>query len=97
MNASNRHTSKLDKYTVMDIAFKLDWQKSKDKEYMVVKIISMFWTAAHFFPTCRALKALFELSWVNLYRNDLKGNKNYFELAGGPSYRRVIEGLSYQG
>ena len=64
---------------------------------MVVKIISMFWTAAHFFPTCRALKVWFELSWVNLYRNDLKGNKNYFELAAGPSYRRVIEGLSYQG
>ena len=41
MNASNRHTSKLDKYTVMDTAFKLDWQKSKDKEYMVVKIISV--------------------------------------------------------
>ena len=54
---------------------------------MVVKIISMFWTAAHFFSTCQALKAWFELSWVNLYRDDLKGNKNYFELAGGPSYR----------
>ena len=24
---------------------------------------------------------------VKLYRNDLKGNKNYFELAGGSSYR----------
>ena len=28
-----------------------------------------------------------ELSRVKLYRNDLKGNKNYFELAGGSSYR----------
>ena len=78
MNASNRYPSKLDKYTVMDTAFKLDWQQSEDKEYMVVKIISMFWTAAQFFSTCQALKAWFELSWVNLYRNDLKGNKNYF-------------------
>ena len=28
--------------------------------------------------------------WVieGIYRNDLKGNKNYFELAGGSSYRR---------
>ena len=24
---------------------------------------------------------------VKLYRNDLRGNKNYFELAGGSSYR----------
>ena len=56
MNASNRHPSKLDKYTVMDTAFKLDWQKSKDKEYMVVKIISMFWTAAHFFRLVGRLK-----------------------------------------
>ena len=29
----------------------------------------------------------FELSGVKLYRNDLRGNKNYFELAGGSSYR----------
>ena len=28
-----------------------------------------------------------ELSRVKLYRNDLKGKKNYFELAGGSSYR----------
>ena len=33
------------------------------------------------------LKTWFELSRVNLYRNDLKGNKSYFELAGGSSYR----------
>ena len=42
------HTSKLDKYTVLDTVFKLDWQKSKDKEYMVVKIIVVFRTAVHF-------------------------------------------------
>ena len=29
----------------------------------------------------------FELSRVKLYRNDLKGNKDYFELAGGSSYQ----------
>ena len=32
------------------------------------------------FPTCQAL-AWFWLSSVKLYRNDRKGNKNYFELA----------------
>ena len=36
-------------------------------------------------------KTWFELSRVKLYRNDLSGNKNYFELAGGSSYR----GLNY--
>ena len=42
----------------------------------------------------RLNKTWFELSRVNLYRNDLRGNKNYFELAGGSSYRevRVTEG-----
>ena len=45
---------------------------------MVVKIISIF-------PTCQALKAWFESSRVNLYRNYLKAKKNYFELAGGSS------------
>ena len=60
----------------------------KDKEYMVVKINSMFWTAVQFFLwlNCQVLKAWFELSRVNLYRNDLKGNKNYFQLAGGLSH-----------
>ena len=38
VNASNKHTSKLDKYTVLGTVFKLDRQKSNDKEYMVVKI-----------------------------------------------------------
>ena len=40
-----------------------------------------------FFPTFEGLKTWFELSRVKLYRNDLKGNKNYFELAGVSSYR----------
>ena len=62
---------------------------------MVVEIISMFRTAVHFFPTCQALKAWFKLSRVNLYRNDLKGNENYFELTGSKfelSRVRVTEG-----
>ena len=40
-----------------------------------------------FFPTCHVLKTWFELSRVKLYRNNQKGNKNYFDLAGGSSYR----------
>ena len=47
---------------------------------MVVKIISMFRTAVHFFPTFQELKAWFELSWVNLYRCHLKGDENNLEL-----------------
>ena len=39
-----------------------------------------------FFPTCQLHKTWFKLLRVKLYRNDLKGNKNYFELAGGSSY-----------
>ena len=33
---------------------------------MVAKIISMFWTAVHFFSTCQAIKGLFTgaLPWV---------------------------------
>ena len=34
------------------------------------------------------LKTWFEYWRVKLCRNDLKGNKNYFELAGGLSYRQ---------
>ena len=67
-NASNMHTSKLDKYTMLDNVFKPDRQKSKDKDYMAVKIISMF----RLFSSCQALKAWYELSRVNLYRNNLK-------------------------
>ena len=46
-------------------------------------------TSVHgfFFLTCHTLITWFELSRVTLYRNDLKGNKNYVELAGGSSYR----------
>ena len=58
---------------------------------------SMFRTPVHcFFPTfIHALrKTWFELSRVEICRNDLRENKNYFELAGGSSYQgaRVTEG-----
>ena len=54
----------------------------------------MFRTSVHcfccccccFFSTCQALKTWFVLLRVELYRNDLKANKNYFELAGVSSY-----------
>ena len=44
-------------------------------------------TVNYFFPTFKARKTLFELSRVILYGNDPRGNKNYFELVGGSSYR----------
>ena len=53
--------------------------------------LNLFWTAAHWFfflTTCHALKTWFKLLRVkSVYRNDLKGNKNYFEFAGGSGYR----------
>ena len=44
-------------------------------------------TAHCFFLTYHVVKPWFELSRVKLYSNDLKGNKNYFELAEGSNYR----------
>ena len=46
-----------------------------------------------FFPTFEGLKTWFELSRVKLYRNDLRGNENWFELVGV----QVIESSSYRG
>ena len=40
-----------------------------------------------FFPDFQGLKTWFKLLRVTLYRNDLRGNKNYFELVGGSSYQ----------
>ena len=40
-----------------------------------------------FLSDFHGLLTWFELSRVKLYTNDLRGNKNYFELAGGSSYR----------
>ena len=49
---------------------------------------SMFRTPVDCFsPTFQGLKTWFELSRVKLYKNDPRGKKNYFELAGGSSYR----------
>ena len=49
----------------------------------------MFQTSVHgfFFLTCHALTTWFKILRVKLSRNDLKGNKNQFELAGVWSYR----------
>ena len=44
-------------------------------------------TSRLFFPDFQGLKTWFELLRVKLYRNDLRENKNYFELVGGSSYR----------
>ena len=73
----------------MDTEFELEWQKSKDKEFT-----RLFWNkfnvsdfSTRFFPDLSRAYKMFELSRVKLYRNELKGNKNYFELAGGSSYR----------
>ena len=77
----------------MDTKFELEWQKSKDKEFA-----RLFWNKfnvsdfrTQFFPN---LSRAYNMVWVidgheKLYRNELKGNKNYFELAG-----EVIEGSS---
>ena len=43
--------------------------------------------SAMFFFSTYVLKTWFRLSRVKLCRNGLKGNKNYFEFAGGSSYR----------
>ena len=64
--------------------------KSQDKELTTLFInkfnVSDFRTR-FFFSTCHTLRTWFELQRVNLFGNCLKGNKNYFELAGGSSYR----------
>ena len=78
-------------YTGMDTQFEQEWQKCKDKEDTVVlkyKIFNVFgleYTVFFFSKLVNALKALFKLLRVELYRKVLKGNKNYFKLAGGSS------------
>ena len=78
-------------------SFKVGWYRHKitGSSHLKIKnchgcfeINLMFRTSEHsFFPACHALKTRFELSRVKLYRNDLKGNKDFLELAGGSSYR----------
>ena len=75
----------LTKYTGMDTEFELQWQKSKDKYWQgCFEIDSMFRTSVHCFFS---------------NRNELKGNKNYFKLAGGSTYwgLELAWGSSYQG
>ena len=43
--------------------------------------------SAMFLFSAYTLKTWFGLSRVKLCRNDLNGNKNYFEFEGGSSYR----------
>ena len=73
----------------------LNWsdKKVKTKNWLgYFEINSLFRSTRFFFPTCHALIIWFELWRAKLYRNDLKGNKNYFELAGGSSNRGFAEG-----
>ena len=54
-----------------------------DSKFNVLDASTLFFKAR--FKT--RLKTQFELSRVKLYRNDLRENKNYFELVVGSSYR----------
>ena len=88
------------KFTEMDTEFELEYQKGskvKTKELTLLfwnKFIVSDCSTRFFFRTCRVLKTWLELRRVKVYRNDLKGNKNYFELAGPI---RVVEGSIYRG
>ena len=67
----------------------LNWTEN-NKDYMAVKIVSVFRTAVPFFLTCQALKHGSSYRWqiyMEIIDHDLKGNKNYFELAEDSSYR----------
>ena len=48
----------------------------------------MFHTSVNlFFSNLPLAKNMVQVIGLKLYRNDLKGNKNYFQLLGGLSYR----------
>ena len=78
---------------MLNIVFELDSDQKvknlKAKENTIVlreiQCFGLQFTA--FFSKFHALKTQFEFSRVKLYRTDLKEDKNYFELAGGSSYR----------
>ena len=53
---------------------------------VVLKLSYCFGHCFNMFSNCQVLKMLFELLRVKLYRNDLKGKKNFL-LAAGTSYR----------
>ena len=76
--------------SIQEWILNLNWsdKKVKTKNLLGCLFFSMFRTSEHgFFPTCHAFITWFELSRVKLYRNELRENKNCFELAGGSSYR----------
>ena len=60
---------------------------SKAVRGIIFNIFSESIQYTFFLLTCHTLKTWIELSRVKLYGNDLKGNKNYFQLTGGSSYR----------
>ena len=64
-------------------------QKSKDKEFTwdgCFEINSMFRTSVRgFFPVLSRAYNMVQV--IESKIDELKGNKNYFELAGGSSYR----------
>ena len=68
----------------MDIKFELEWHKSKDKELtlLFMNIFNVFGLSTLFFFFFRLVTRLKHYN----YRNCLKGNKSYFELAGGSSF-----------
>ena len=90
MNSSNMHTSKLDKYAVLDTLFKLDWSKRRDKEYVAVKLNSVIQTAVHFF--------FFDLSgaqnmvWViegKMIQKWSEGKQKLLQVSGSFKFSRV--------
>ena len=77
---------------MMYTEFELEWHEV----VLIVSFFLVFWffnagfglqstVLFSFFSTCNALKTWLEVPRIELYRNDLKGNKNEFD----------SEGLSY--
>ena len=68
----------------------------KDRIHSCFEINAMFQTAVHCFVVVVVVVFFMhferglELLKVKLYRNELKGNKNYRKLAGGSSYQGYI-------
>ena len=58
-------------------------KKQKNTRFNVSDCQEFTFFIIFFFLTCQALETWFELSRVKLFRNDLKENNIYFELAGG--------------
>ena len=78
--------------SIQEWTLNLNWSDKKVKTKNLLgcfEINSMFRTSVHgFLPDLsRAYIDGSSISRVKLYRNELRGNKNYFEIAGGSSYR----------